>query len=110
MSGLIVSGWTGVEVHAIHLKEVVLALVVWVIASPLFGLLLGRAWQLFGYGDGRSTETLWTAFGTDARPGVRRPICGEEAQGLRIDSCWPSALPSSGWGVRLATRGWKSRV
>lgn len=110
MSGLIVSGWTGVEVHAIHLKEVVLALVVWVIASPLFGLLLGRAWQLFGYGDGRSTETLWTAFGTDAGLGVRRPVRAEEAQGLQIEFCWLSAMPSRGWVARLARRGWKSQV
>lgn len=58
MNDFIQSGLVGIDLHVVHLKAVVLIMAAWTLASLLLGLLLGRAWQLFGYSDECSTEIL----------------------------------------------------
>ena len=55
MSDLIQSGLAGVSLHLALprvLLTVAIIMALWAVASLLLGLLLGRAFQLFGHGDG----------------------------------------------------------
>jgi hypothetical protein len=67
MSDFMQSGWVGVDVHAIHLGAVALIVVTWAVASLLLGLLLGRAWQLYGYSDECSAEQVYGNPRVDSR-------------------------------------------
>lgn len=82
MSGLIQSGLVGVGVHALHLKVVALVVAAWVIASLPVGLLLGRAWQLFGYRDECAPEIPRTPFEADAGLSMRPVIRRDAAHGF----------------------------
>jgi hypothetical protein len=61
MSDFIQSGLAGVNLHITHLRvllTVTIIMAVWALASVLFGLLIGRAFQLFGHGHEYSEEIL----------------------------------------------------
>jgi hypothetical protein len=77
MSGLIQSALAGIDVHVIHLKAVALVMALWAFASLLLGLLLGRAWKLFGYSH---TEILEVP----ARENVRVRLVSPASRGARI--------------------------